>query len=79
VPLLLGISFVRVPISIAWFGSLAALIVHFGLFFHGDSMFPNANLTFGNPGVTAAIAAMITIPGTMVSAYVFAGRSASES
>ncbi len=34
VPLLIGILFSRVPISLVWFGSVAALIIHFGLFFH---------------------------------------------
>jgi len=62
VPLLLGISFHRIPISLAWFGSIAALVIHFGLFFHGTELFPNSKLMFGNPGVTAAIAALITIP-----------------
>ncbi len=68
VPLLLGISFGRLPISLVWFGSVAALIIHFGLFFHGDALFPGSKLTFGNPGVTAAIAAMITIPATAAAA-----------
>jgi sodium/pantothenate symporter len=70
VPLLLGISFRRVPISLAWFGSIAALLIHFGLFFNGAEIFPNSKLVFGNPGVTAAIAALITLPGTMVAAVI---------
>jgi hypothetical protein len=36
--------------------------MRFGLFFNGDSMFPDSKLTFANPGVTAAIGALITIP-----------------
>ena len=70
VPLLLGISFHRIPIALAWFGSVAALVIHFGLFFRGDALFPTSQLTFGNTGVTAAIAAMITIPGTMIAAAI---------
>lgn len=66
VPLLLGVSFRRVPISLAWFGSIAALVIHFGLFFGGDRLFPDSTVTFGNPGVTAAIAALITIPLTVL-------------
>ncbi len=75
VPLLLGISFRRVPISLVWLGSMAALVIHFGLFFNGDSLFPNSTVTFGNPGVTAAIAAMITIPATALIAFVATRRS----
>lgn len=63
-PLLLGVLFNRLPIALAWGGSIAALVIHFGLFFWGASMFPNSTLTFGNPGVTAAIAALVTIPLT---------------
>ncbi len=68
VPLLIGISFRSVPVSVVWFGSIAALLIHFGLFFHGDRLFPNSELTFANPGVTAAIAALITIPLTAAGA-----------
>jgi len=68
VPLLLGIWFRRIPVSLAWFGSIAALLIHFGLFFGGDSMFPDSTLTFANPGVTAALAALIVIPTTLIAA-----------
>ena len=74
VPLLLGIGFRRVSVSLAWLGSIAALVIHFGLFFHGEQLFPNVNVTFGNPGVTAAIAAMITIPATALIAMVASNR-----
>ena len=75
VPLLLGISFHRIPISLAWLGSIAALIIHFGLFFHGTELFPNSKLMFTNPGVTAAIAALITIPATMLTAKFIVGAA----
>ncbi len=75
VPLLLGIAFKRVPVSLACSGSVVALIIHFGLFFNGESMFPDSRLTFANPGVTAAIAAMIAIPLTMLAAAIVAKRS----
>lgn len=76
VPLLLGVSFRRVPMSLAWMGAIAALVIHFGLFFSGESLFPDSNLTFSNPGVTAAIAAMITIPTTAIfAAYINRGRN----
>ncbi|MEM9335736.1 MAG: hypothetical protein AAGA33_12885 [Pseudomonadota bacterium] len=45
-----------------WSGSAAALVIHFGLFFFGTQLFPSSSLTFGNPGVTAAIASLTTIP-----------------
>ena len=32
---------------------VAALLIHFGLFFHGNALFPDSKLTFGNPGVNA--------------------------
>lgn len=63
-PLLLGVLFNRLPVALVWGGSIAALVIHFGLFFHGAALFPGSTLTFANPGVTAALAALITIPLT---------------
>ncbi len=74
IPLLLGILFRRLPISLVWLGSVAALAIHFALFFSGEQLFPDSNVTFGNPGVTAAIAAMITIPATAIIATIVARR-----
>ena len=65
-PLLLGVLFRKIPVALVWVGSVAALVIHFGLFFSGDALFPNSTLTFGNPGVTAAIASLVTIPATAV-------------
>ncbi len=76
IPLLLGVLFKRMPMSIVWFGSIAALVIHFGLFFRGDLLFSDSTLVFSNPGVTAAIAALITIPGTTVTA-ILAGKKRS--
>ncbi|MEM1173996.1 MAG: hypothetical protein AAGI27_04220 [Pseudomonadota bacterium] len=61
-PLLLGILFRNLPLALVWSGSAAALVIHFGLFFFGTQLFPSSSLTFGNPGVTAAIASLTTIP-----------------
>ena len=61
-PLLLGVMFHRVPVALAWIGSAAALVLHFLLFFQGAAIFPDSTLTFGNPGVTASIASLVTIP-----------------
>ncbi len=66
VPLLLGVLFHRLPVAVVWIGSVVALVIHFGLFFQGAVLFPDSSLTFGNPGVTAAIAALITLPGTAI-------------
>jgi sodium/pantothenate symporter len=65
-PLLLGVLFRKLPVGLVWVGSAAALVIHFLLFFQGDAIFPNATFTFANPGVTAALAAIITIPVTAV-------------
>ncbi len=65
-PLLLGVLFRKLPVVLVWVGSAAALVIHFMLFFQGDAMFPHATFTFANPGVTAALAAIITIPVTAV-------------
>jgi len=61
-PLLLGVLFRKLPLALVWTGSMAALVIHFGLFFNGDAMFPNSTLTFSNPGVTAALSTLVTIP-----------------
>lgn len=63
-PLLLGVVFRRLPVALVWTGSAAALVIHFVLFFKGADMFPGAPFTFANPGVTAALAALTTIPLT---------------
>ncbi len=65
-PLLLGILFRKLPLALVWAGSAAALVIHFGLFFFGNQLFPSSSLTFGNPGVTAAIASLTTIPAVAV-------------
>ena len=54
-PLLIGILFEKVSISVVWWASIIALFVHFGLYFFGKTLFPNAILAFANPGVTASL------------------------
>ncbi len=73
-PLLLGILFRRLPLALVWSGSAAALAIHFGLFFFGTELFPNSSLTFGNPGVTAAIASLTTIPFVALLAAIVSKR-----
>lgn len=81
VPLLMGVLFQRLPVALVWAGSAIALAVHFLLFFQGDALFPGSVLTFGNPGVTAAIAALVTIPATFLGGLAYRhlrGRTALE-
>jgi sodium/pantothenate symporter len=54
-PLLAGVLFKKVPITLVWSTSVIALSVHFLLYFFGAQWFPNAPFTFANPGVTATL------------------------
>ncbi|MCG8369065.1 MAG: hypothetical protein MJA32_00975, partial [Proteobacteria bacterium] len=67
-PLLLGVLFRRVPVGLVWIGSAAALAIHFALFFRGDAWFPDASLTFANPGVTVSLATLLVLPVLLVAA-----------
>lgn len=59
-PLLLGMYFKRVSLTLVWIASIAALVIHFGLFFNGKQWFPDSTLAFANPGLTATIALLLT-------------------
>ena len=61
-PLLAGVLTRRPPVAAAWLASLIALAVHFGLYAYGGQWFPDSQLSFANPGVTAAIAALLSGP-----------------
>ena len=74
-PLLLGVLYQRAPVALAWPASAIALAIHFVLYFGGYSFFPDSGLTFANPGVTAAIAVLLTIPAMLVAASVNARRA----
>jgi SSS family solute:Na+ symporter/sodium/pantothenate symporter len=65
-PLLLGVLYEKVPLALAWPGSALALAIHFLLFLAGDTLLPGTTLTFANPGVTAAIAALVTLPAMLL-------------
>lgn len=60
--LLLGVLWRDVPLTLAWCGSVAAITIHFVLYFSGARLFPGSSLTFANPGVTASLAALAVIP-----------------
>jgi SSS family solute:Na+ symporter/sodium/pantothenate symporter len=64
-PLLAGVLFRDVSIRLVWSMSVLALLVHFGLFFFGKSMFPNSTFAFGNPGLTATFGLMASLPPTL--------------
>ncbi len=68
-PLLLGVLFRNVPLGLVWTGSVAALCIHFVLFFYGSDLMPQSFLTFSNPGVTASVASLIVMPILLAIAY----------
>jgi SSS family solute:Na+ symporter/sodium/pantothenate symporter len=68
-PLLLGVLFRNVPLGLVWTGSVAALTIHFVLFFYGYDLMPRSFLTFSNPGVTASVASLIVMPILLAIAY----------
>lgn len=59
-PLLAGVLYQQPRIKVVWGLSALALIIHFGLYFFGESLFPKSTLAFANPGLTAAIALLLT-------------------
>jgi len=60
-PLIFGVMYKKPPVSLVWFASVTALIIHFGLYFWGNKFIPASTFSFANPGVTAAIAAIVSI------------------
>lgn len=60
-PLLGGVLFRRITLTRVWSASMIGLVVHFGLYFFGTKLFPNVNLAFANPGVTASIALIVSV------------------
>ncbi len=69
-PLLLGVLFRKAPVALVWTGSVVALAIHFTLFFKGAALFPDASLTFANPGVTVSLATLVVLPVLLVAAFV---------
>ena len=64
-PLLAGIWFSRVPLGLVWGASLAAMGLHFSLYLWGSHWFPEATLTFANPGVTLGLSMLIVVGPAM--------------
>ena len=69
-PLLLGVLFRHVPLALAWTGSVTAIAIHFMLLLKGADWFPGVSLKFASPGVTAAIATLLTIPLLLVASRI---------
>ncbi|MEZ4989313.1 MAG: hypothetical protein R2824_02835 [Saprospiraceae bacterium] len=66
-PLLNGVLFKNSNLRLVWALSLLGIIIHFGLYFFGKDLFPESTLAFGNPGVTAAIALLLSaLPGLII-------------
>lgn len=65
-PLLAGVLYKDVPIRVVWGMSVLALILHFGLFGFGEQLFPDSNLAFKNPGMTATLGLIGTIIPTLI-------------
>ncbi len=61
-PLLTGVLFRRVDLHTVWAFSVLALAIHFGLYLFGEQLFGSEGPAFANPGVTAAIALLLTAP-----------------
>ncbi|MBL4661397.1 MAG: sodium:solute symporter family protein [Alcanivoracaceae bacterium] len=59
--LIFGVMYKNPPLNYTWWASIIALITHFGLYFYGAQLIPATIISFVNPGVTAAIAIIISI------------------
>ena len=68
-PLLAGVLFKEVSIKLVWAMSIVALVLHFGLFFFHESLFPNSTLAFNNPGLTATIGLLGSVIPTLFIQY----------
>ncbi len=73
--LLLGVIWREAPLALAWGGSVAAITIHFVLYFSGERLFPGSSLTFANPGVTASLAALGTIPVMLAIGWIAGKRT----
>lgn len=65
-PLLAGVLYEAPKIRVVWTMSVLALVVHFGLYFLGERLFPNSSIAFANPGATAAIAILVSVIPTLL-------------
>lgn len=68
-PLIAGILFRKVNLNLVWSMSVLAIVVHGVLFFFGKEWFPDSNLAFGNPGVTATFGLILSNVPTLIGHY----------
>lgn len=61
-PLVAGVIFPAPRLALVAPLSVIAIAVHFGLYGFGEQIWPAVSVNFRNPGVTAAIAALLTLP-----------------
>ncbi len=73
-PLLAGVLFRKVPITLVWSSSVIAITTHFLLYFLGEQWFPNTGLAFANPGVTATLGIILGLLPALVGGWVLEGR-----
>jgi sodium/pantothenate symporter len=65
-PLVNGVLFKNSNTTTVWVLSVLAICTHFFLYFYGSQFFPNSNLTFSNPGVTASLGVIVSIIPTLL-------------
>lgn len=65
-PIVAGIFYERVSITLVWSMSTLALVLHFVLFFFGHDLLPKSSLAFGNPAVSATIGMLSSLIPTLI-------------
>jgi SSS family solute:Na+ symporter/sodium/pantothenate symporter len=60
-PLLIGILFDRPSLKLVWSMSVLAVLIHFGLYYFGKSLFPESTFAFSNPGATATVGLLASV------------------
>jgi SSS family solute:Na+ symporter/sodium/pantothenate symporter len=70
-PLLTGVLFREIPLKLVWGTSLLGLSTHFLLYFFGAKLFPQSNLAFANPGLTATLAITVSLVPAIFGAWLF--------
>ena len=74
-PLIAGVFFAKPSLRLVAPLSVLGVVGHFMLYAFGRDWFPDANLNFANPGVTAALAALATLPWLFLHPRVPADRT----
>lgn len=69
-PLIMGMYFRNPSFLLAVISSIFPLIIYTGLYFKGDTIFPDRGIAFANPAVPAGIAILCsTVPAVLISLY----------